>query len=630
MIKNIITKENLIEQARILKSGGFKPGFDKMSADAAVIQLELNGEVLCKRILAGKYEPMPELSFHVARRTGKTRTLSKLSAMDMVIQKAVLNGVYDKVDAQLSPNSFAYRKNRGITDAVELYKKLAADNRYVAKIDPVSCFDNMDHGVLEACIKEYIDDSKLVSLIMTFVNAPVAVDGTVMRREKGIAQGAPLSPLLCNLYLNSLDGIISNMGLDFIRYADDIVVFSDGLDVLENCVDCLNRHLENNLKLTLNKSKFRIGSPFETEFLGHKFAPTKFGITADENEPEKVFSNEWVKKTPADNKRTVDIVSNGILSQKGFSLVFDNGETEADIPVKETGVINIYSNVVFDSGVMKKAFANGIVINIFSENGTRIGRFIPDSPLKSPSVTIEQLEAYYDPDKRIKLVKSFLLASFHNTRLVIRYYNKHNPSEEYKQALNKINNIFTKIKDETDYEKLLLLEAKGREAYYTCFDSFVAESGFSFDGRSRRPPENEINSMLSFGNTLLYNFIATEINKTPLDIRIGFLHAANRRAESLNLDIAELFKPIIVDRTVFTLINKREISPEDFRTDKNGVYLNEKGKRIFLERFYEKLDTTLQIKDTSMSYRSIITEEIRKLIRLFRSGEEYKAFRQVR
>lgn len=360
------------------------------------------------------------------------------------------------------------------------------------------------------------------------------------------------------------------------------------------------------------------------------FRPGFDKISAGENESGKGFTNEWVKNTPRDSRHTVDIVSSGTLSQKGFSLVFDNGECETDIPVKETGIINIYSNVVFDSGVTKKASANGIIINVFSENGAHLGRFIPDAPLKSPLVTIEQLDAYRDAEKRAELAKSFLLASFHNTRLVIRYYNKHNPSEKYMQALNKINRIFTKISAETDCEKLFLLEAEGRQAYYSCFDGFLSGDEFRFDRRSRRPPENELNAMLSFGNTLLYSYIATEICKTPLDVRIGFLHATGRRAESLNLDIAEIFKPLIVDRTVFTLINKREITKADFCRNNNGVYLNERGKRAFLEKFYEKLDTTLQIKDTSLSYRGIITEEIRKLTRLFRNGEEYRAFRQVR
>jgi CRISPR-associated endonuclease Cas1 len=137
--------------------------------------------------------------------------------------------------------------------------------------------------------------------------------------------------------------------------------------------------------------------------------------------------------------------------------------------------------------------------------------------------------------------------------------------------------------------------------------------------------------MLSFGNTVLYNLIATEIQKTPLDVRIGFLHATTTRLNSLNLDIAEIFKPLLVDRVVLSLINKGSISTEHFEACENGgVYLTTEGKRVFLRAFYDKLDTVITVKDSKMSYDSIIKEEIRKLVRHFRGEEKYRGFRQVR
>lgn len=181
------------------------------------------------------------------------------------------------------------------------------------------------------------------------------------------------------------------------------------------------------------------------------------------------------------------------------------------------------------------------------------------------------------------------------------------------------------------YDSLLMLEARARESYYSCFDSFLSDSGFRFDSRSRRPPKNEINAMLSFGNVLLYNLIATEINKTPLDIRVGFLHATNRRPESLNLDMAEAYKPLIVDRTVFSVINLKSIRPTDFDRRPNGsVYLNENGKRTFLRAFYSKLDTSISVKGDKLTYRQIIANDVQALVRHFRQEESYTPFKQVK
>ena len=204
------------------------------------------------------------------------------------------------------------------------------------------------------------------------------------------------------------------------------------------------------------------------------------------------------------------------------------------------------------------------------------------------------------------------------------------PNALYDVKLGKLEIAERKIKDCKVYHELLLLEAQAKQFYYDCFDGFIRAKGFAFEKRSRRPPLNEVNAMISFGNTLLYNLLATEINKTPLDVRVGFLHATNRREQSLNLDIAEIFKPLLVDRVVFSLINNRAVTPDDFCTDGKGIYLNAEGKQLFLKAFYDKLDTGVTVNGKRMKYKSIIREEVQKLVRYFRQGEKYKPFKQIR
>jgi CRISPR-associated endonuclease Cas1 subtype I-B len=277
------------------------------------------------------------------------------------------------------------------------------------------------------------------------------------------------------------------------------------------------------------------------------------------------------------------------------------------------------------------ALKNGVSINLFDQAGMHIGSFLPNVPLKAPKVTHEQLTAYYHEKHRLRLAKEFLLASIHNTNLVIRYYRKQSPEREYDAALETLERIKNAAKTIGNIQELMLLEARAREAYYGCYDLFLKHSDFRFVKRTRRPPQNEINALLSFGNTVLYNYIATEIEKTPLDVRVGFLHATTNRQRSLNLDLADIFKPLIVDRTVFSLINKKEIQAAHFiRSEKGSVSLSPTGKRILLQALYKKLETELTDKSGSRSYRQIITEEARQLVRHFRHGDKYKAFRQVR
>ncbi|MDV7402691.1 CRISPR-associated endonuclease Cas1, partial [Arthrospira platensis SPKY1] len=100
---------------------------------------------------------------------------------------------------------------------------------------------------------------------------------------------------------------------------------------------------------------------------------------------------------------------------------------------------------------------------------------------------------------------------------------------------------------------------------------------FRMEGRSKRPPKNEVNALLSFGNMLCYTQCLKQIYHTQLNPTISFLHEPGYRRYSLALDLAELFKPILVDRLVFTLLNKRILQSNDFRWDLNQCLLKESG-----------------------------------------------------
>ncbi len=215
---------------------------------------------------------------------------------------------------------------------------------------------------------------------------------------------------------------------------------------------------------------------------------------------------------------------------------------------------------------------------MFNERGKKIGAFVPNTRLISPPLTIKQLEYYGDSKKRLYLASRFVLGSVHNLRLNIRYYRKNYHDKIFTDSLSAIDTLEKLVKKCNDYNDLLLLDARIRNIYYHCFDSFIRVEGFAFDKRTRRPPKNAVNAMLSFGNTVLYNLIATYIEKTALDVRVGFLHATNRRQESLNLDIAELFKPLIVDRVVFSMINKGMIDSEN---GKRNSLSEQRGKTYF-------------------------------------------------
>ncbi len=633
MIKLVADFDALNEVARGLIKDKFKPGFDGMSAEGVILWLKVNRNKIIKLLSSGEYEPMPVLLFTVAKQNGKYRSLSKVTAIDTVIQKRILDVFTPICEKGFSDSSYAYRPGRGVSSALEEFCCASSQFRYAARVDISGCYDNIDHGILEKLVLERTKDSALTKLIMAFVKAPAFEDGSIYETAVGLHQGAVLSPLLCNIYLHQLDAFLEGLGVRFVRYADDLAVFGDTVSELKDRVSSIKIFLADSLRLALNEKKTDIDFCDKVMFLNHRFKKNKSGICEilDGKRYNNTYSY-WNSSSIKKQDSIIDIITSGILRRRDFSAVFENDTNTYSLPLGSINALNIFSNVVFDTEFLKNALKNGIQINIFSaDNCEYVGSFLPAEPLKAERLIFEQLQCYHDDNRRLSLAKDFVLAANHNIRLNIRYYNKYSADPGYDAAIERLYALDAKIKACKAHDKLLMLEAQSKNVYYSCFDLFLAGSGFVFDVRSKRPPKNEVNAMISFGNTVLYNLIAMEINKSALDIRIGFLHATNKRKNTLNLDIADVLKPLIVDRTVFSLINRKSINAGHFERFENGaVYLNKEGKEIMLSALQNKISTRFKFSEQSFDYRDIIKNEIAKLVRHFRDSEKYRAFRQVR
>ena len=248
----------------------------------------------------------------------------------------------------------------------------------------------------------------------------------------------------------------------------------------------------------------------------------------------------------------------------------------------------------------------------------------------SAKVLIKQVRAYSDDERRLAIAKAIIMAAMHNMRANIRYYMRRRPNQILKETEQKLTQVIVAMNETKTVEELMLTEARGRQVYYKAFPVIIANEDFAFEGRTKRPPRDAINSLISFGNTILYNRIASEIHKSRLDIRISFLHSANNRRESLNLDIAEIFKPVVVDRAIFTTINRGELDcRENFEEnpDDGGIYLSGEGKRIFLGTLDRKLLQKVTVKGSSITYDALIKNEIRKLQRHIEQDEKYTAYK---
>lgn len=172
------------------------------------------------------------------------------------------------------------------------------------------------------------------------------------------------------------------------------------------------------------------------------------------------------------------------------------------------------------------------------------------------------------------------------------------------------------------------IEGKMRERYYQAWQHIIG-NGWAFDRRTRRPPDNEVNALISFGNAVLYTACLSEIYRTQLTPTISYLHEPGARRFSLALDVSEIFKPLLVDRAIFRLLNTNQLKPEHFDRSLECCYLNDAGKKLFLVALEERLNATIKHRRLGrhVSYRHLIRLECYKLIRHLTDVEPYHAFR---
>jgi len=326
-------------------------------------------------------------------------------------------------------------------------------------------------------------------------------------------------------------------------------------------------------------------------------------------------------------KKPIYIFNNGKLKREDNTIIFikENDEKKV-IPINSISEIHVLGELDLNKRVLEFLTQNQIPLFFYNYYGYYIGTFYPREYLNSGLITLKQAEFYLNHEERIFLAKSFVVGAVSNILKNLSYYKK-TKEELIDSYIQQIENKAKEINLKTDIPSIMAIEGDIRKIYYEAFNVILNSDDFYFDKRTKKPPQNPINALISFGNSLLYTTILAQIYRTHLDPRIGYLHETNQRSFSLNLDLAEIFKPIIVDKVIFSLINKKQIQIKHFDEDIEFSYLNEKGKQIFIEAFEEKINTTIKYKNLgNVSYRKLIRLECYKLYKHFLREEIYKPF----
>lgn len=315
------------------------------------------------------------------------------------------------------------------------------------------------------------------------------------------------------------------------------------------------------------------------------------------------------------------------MKRKENTVYFENKEGRKILPINKISSIFAYGNLSFSSGVVSYLSKEGIPIHFFNYYGFYEGSMYPRETLISGDLVIRQAEYYLDPEKRLDLAGKFIEGACGNILKNLKYYarNREDIQNTVENYVTSIETEFSRLNDAETVPSMMRTEGKIRELYYNALDEIFPEE-YRIIKRTRRPPDNKMNTLISFGNSLVYSTTLSEIYNTQLNPTISYLHEPFERRFSLSLDVSEIFKPILVDRIIFKLVNKNMLDDGCFRGEIGNMLLSDKGKKIFLKEYDEKLKTTIKHKglNKSVSYKRLIRLELYKLSKHVLGAEDYK------
>ena len=326
-------------------------------------------------------------------------------------------------------------------------------------------------------------------------------------------------------------------------------------------------------------------------------------------------------------KQSYYLYRSGRIQRKDNTLeIVYKDNTKKSIPVERVDDIYVMTEFDFNTSLLNFLSQYGINVHFFNYYGFYTGTYYPKESLVSGKLLIKQVESYTNKEKRLKIAKAFIEAASYNIYRNLTYYN--NRGKDLSDYMKEIEFLRTQIPLTKDVQELMGIEGNIRKIYYNTWNIIINQD-IAFEKRVKNPPDNAINSLISYVNTIIYTRVLSEIYKTQLNPTISYLHEPSERRFSLCLDIAEIFKPIIGDRLIFSMLNKKQITEKDFEKGLNFLYIKDGARKEITKQIDLKLQTTIKHKklDREVSYEYLIRLEIYKIIKSLLEETEYEGFK---
>jgi CRISPR-associated endonuclease Cas1 len=502
------------------------------------------------------FEFQPASRFARPKPQGGQRFLHQLQPKDVWIQKCLHQLLLPFVDRTLRPEVIGYRPNRSTRDARPLVEAAVATGcTHVVETDISSFFDTVHWNRLGEAIDAFLPLTDIVTrrLLLAALHQKVHLrDQEPAIRSAGLLQGSPLSPLLVNLFLASVDQGLAAAGLRFIRFADDILILTRGSDEAVAAQAVLVTLLQP-LGLSLNQAKCRI-TPLDlgVEYLGQHFDAD---LTVERILSTRVRHPLWIRRPYAS------------LGVDGDVLLVRQDRTITDrIPLHRVSELVLVNAGAVGIHLLRRCGDLGIPVALCDANG-RFQQLI-DASNRSRLDTAGRHHARHttlSQEARLGIARSLVEAKLRN---YLRWY-QHVGTGPARHALARIEKSVADLPNATDIPSLRGMEGAAARESFTALRHLLRQEGFASATRQPGVKPDAFNALLDFGYTQLFLRIETLLHARGLNPWLGILHDEANPYPSLVCDLQEPFRAR-VDRWVVKTINRREISLNQFEPSHDG------------------------------------------------------------
>ena len=704
---------NISIQEQFLSLDSFQQGWLKVSAkggsagiDDETIEdfganLTVNLTQLRDSVANQTYQFLPCKQVFIPKKKGEFRELKIPTIRDRIIQHALLTVLVPLFEPSFSSVSFSYRPNLSYINAVEKVAQWRdIGYRFVLDADVVKFFDNINHQRLLTEVRKLVNEPLILSLIQTWISIGVLTDNGIIRAEKGIPQGAVISPLLANIYLNEFDHILAHSDLKLVRYADDFVVLANSQERIISAYYQVEQILAD-FQLELHQQKSQITNfDYGFRFLGHGFLqnaifpledkpkkkgkkksspPTAVKSEKEEEEkiesvnldvilvidtlPEKNNSNlsdgnlsstiNYVDDNLTNTESNITLISNGFTSTNRHSTIhnlnenlinnnftpqvirnyltdsnfdedlttqlksainqywnqematlylMEQGTTLAknhlrfiiyltskkkfELPLNDVERILIFGNIHLTTPVMNSCLQNNVPLLFLNQFGHYKGHLWSGESIHLPS-HLTQFEKRTNLAFQFQVSRAIVYGKLSNSKQFLLRLNRKRNNGDVKKAIAGINDDLESLERVDNIDSLRGYEGISAARYFPALGQLITNPDFSFCLRTRQPPKDAVNSLLSFGYTLLFNNVLSLIITEGLSPYLANFHYGEDKKPYLAFDLMEEFRSPIVDSLVIKIVNNGWLKPEDFEkvVSNGGVYISGEGKRLFLKHF---------------------------------------------